>query len=56
VVLREGLSCAKAGRRYRPSDRLEAVDLAMHNGRRRDAQDDAETAEDAGSAATGGLG
>ncbi|HZD02879.1 MAG TPA: quinolinate phosphoribosyl transferase [Actinomycetes bacterium] len=35
VVLREGRPCAKTGRRHRPSDRLEEVDLAMHNGRRR---------------------
>jgi hypothetical protein len=34
VVLREGEPCAKAGRRYRESARLEEVDLAMHAGRR----------------------
>jgi nicotinate phosphoribosyltransferase len=30
VVLREGRPCAKVGRRYRPSTRLEAVDLVVH--------------------------
>jgi nicotinate phosphoribosyltransferase len=30
VVLREGRPCAKVGRRYRPSDRLQPVDLAVH--------------------------
>jgi nicotinate phosphoribosyltransferase len=30
VVLREGRPCAKAGRRYRPSSRLEPVDLTGH--------------------------
>jgi nicotinate phosphoribosyltransferase len=30
VVLREGQPCAKVGRRYRPSSRLEPVDLAVH--------------------------
>jgi nicotinate phosphoribosyltransferase len=35
VVLREGRPCAKTGRRHRPSDRLEQVDLTMHDGRRR---------------------
>jgi nicotinate phosphoribosyltransferase len=34
VVLREGEPCAKSGRRYRESQRLEEVDLAMHAGRR----------------------
>ncbi len=34
VVLREGEPCAKSGRRYRESRRLEEVDLAMHAGRR----------------------
>ena len=32
VVLREGVPCAKIGRHYRPSDRLEAVDLSHHGG------------------------
>jgi nicotinate phosphoribosyltransferase len=35
VVLREGKPCAKVGRHYRRSERLEEVDLAMHNGRAR---------------------
>jgi nicotinate phosphoribosyltransferase len=56
VVLREGRPCSKVGRRYRPSDRLEGVDLAMHNGRRRGAGDDAEAAGETGSAGTGRLG
>jgi len=30
VVLREGRPCAKVGRRYRPSSRLEPVDLSVH--------------------------
>src|SRR6266508_3152343 len=30
VVLREGQPCAKVGRRYRPSSRLEPVDLTVH--------------------------
>jgi nicotinate phosphoribosyltransferase len=34
VVLREGRPCTKTGRRHRPSDRLEQVDLTMHDGRR----------------------
>jgi nicotinate phosphoribosyltransferase len=34
VVLREGEPAAKAGRRYRPSQRLAPVDLSAHNGRR----------------------
>src|SRR6266545_886483 len=56
VVLRQGRPCAKAGRRYRPSDRLEEVDLAMHDGRRRADDGNAGTADQAGSAGTGGLG
>jgi nicotinate phosphoribosyltransferase len=32
VVLREGRPCAKVGRFYRPSDRLEPVDLTAHRG------------------------
>jgi nicotinate phosphoribosyltransferase len=32
VVLREGRPCAKVGRVYRPSDRLEPVDLTAHRG------------------------
>jgi nicotinate phosphoribosyltransferase len=32
VVLREGQPCAKVGRRHRPSERLEPVDLTAHNG------------------------
>ena len=32
VVLREGRPCAKVGRSYRPSSRLEPVDLAAHRG------------------------
>jgi nicotinate phosphoribosyltransferase len=35
VVLREGEPCAKIGRRYRPSDRLSPIDLAVHNGGRK---------------------
>src|SRR6266545_3334965 len=56
VVLRQGRPCAKAGRRYRPSDRLEEVDLAMHDGRRRADDGNAGTADQTGSAGTGGLG
>jgi nicotinate phosphoribosyltransferase len=32
VVMREGRPCAKVGRVYRPSDRLEPVDLTAHRG------------------------
>jgi nicotinic acid phosphoribosyltransferase len=56
VVLREGRPCAKTGRRYRPSDRLEEVDLAMHNGRHAAADRDAGPADEPGSAGTGRLG
>jgi hypothetical protein len=56
VVLREGQPCAKAGRRYRPSERLEEVDLAMHDGRRRADDDTAGPAGRTGSAGTSGLG
>ncbi|HZD38173.1 MAG TPA: quinolinate phosphoribosyl transferase [Actinomycetes bacterium] len=56
VVLREGRPCAKVGRRYRPSDRLEEVDLAMHNGRRRADDGSAGVADRTGSAGTSGLG
>lgn len=56
VVLREGRPCAKVGRRYRPSDRLEEVDLAMHDGRRRADDGNAGTADQTGSAGTSGLG
>jgi nicotinate phosphoribosyltransferase len=55
VVLREGRPCAKAGRRYRPSDRLEEVDMAMHDGGRRTDDGNAGTAGQTGSAGTGGL-
>jgi nicotinate phosphoribosyltransferase len=56
VVLREGEPCAKAGRRYRESDRLEEVDLAMHDGSRRADDGIAGTAGQTGSAGTSGLG
>jgi nicotinate phosphoribosyltransferase len=56
VVLREGRPCAKAGRRYRESDRLEEVDLTMHDGRRRADVGNAGTADQTGSAGTSGLG
>jgi nicotinate phosphoribosyltransferase len=56
VVLREGHPCAKAGRRFRESDRLEEVELAMHNGRHRADEGSAETADQTGSAGTSGLG
>jgi nicotinate phosphoribosyltransferase len=56
VVLREGRPCAKAGRRYRRSERLEEVHLAMHTGRRAADDENAGTADQTGSAATGGLG
>jgi nicotinate phosphoribosyltransferase len=56
VVLREGRPCAKAGRRYRPSDRLEEVDLAMHDGHRRADDGNAGTTDQTGSAGTGGTG
>jgi nicotinate phosphoribosyltransferase len=56
VVLREGRPCAKTGRRYRPSDRLEEVDLAMHEGHRRGGGADAGNAGEPGSAGTDGLG
>ncbi|HEY4724883.1 MAG TPA: hypothetical protein VIJ13_02760, partial [Actinomycetota bacterium] len=32
VVLREGVPCAKVGRIYRPSTRLQPVDLTVHGG------------------------
>jgi nicotinate phosphoribosyltransferase len=32
VVLREGVPCAKVGRVYRPSTRLQPVDLTVHSG------------------------
>jgi nicotinate phosphoribosyltransferase len=56
VVLREGRPCAKTGRHYRPSDRLEEVDLAMHNGRHPADDLDAGPADEPGSAGTGRLG
>jgi nicotinate phosphoribosyltransferase len=56
VVLREGRPCAKSGRRHQASDRLEEVDLAMHNGRRRSDEGRAGTADEPGSAGAGGLG
>jgi nicotinate phosphoribosyltransferase len=56
VVLREGRPCAKAGRRYRPSDLLEHVDLVMHDGRRRADDGNAGTADQTGSAGTSALG
>jgi len=40
VVLREGQPCAKVGRRYRPSEQLELVDLDIHDGRRPRAESD----------------
>jgi nicotinate phosphoribosyltransferase len=56
VVLRKGEPCAKAGRRYRESDRLEVVDLTMHDGRRRADDGIAGAADQTGSAGTGGVG
>ncbi len=56
VVLREGQPCAKRGRRYRPSDRLDQVDLAMYEGHRRGGGSDAGNAGEPGSAGTDGLG
>jgi nicotinate phosphoribosyltransferase len=50
VVLREGKPCAKVGRRYRPSERLEDVHLAMHNGRGRADEGSVGPADQAGSA------
>src|SRR5919198_166447 len=55
VVLREGRPCAKTGRRHRPSSRLEDVDLATYDGRRR-VDDHSGRAERSGSAGTSGLG
>ncbi len=52
VVLREGRPCAKVGRSYRRSDRLEEVDLAVHDGRRRADDENAENAWQTGSAGT----
>jgi nicotinate phosphoribosyltransferase len=56
VVLREGRPCAKSGRRYRPSSRLEQVDLATYDGRRRVDDDSGSAGGGSGSAGTSGLG
>jgi nicotinate phosphoribosyltransferase len=55
VVLRRGKPCAKVGRHYRTSERLEEVDLTMHNGRgRADEGNVGRAADQTGSAGSDG--